>query len=220
MSASPTWPQPAGRSGRSQVAVPAGPRLRPAAGLVPANGQCPSGAYCSTRSGLPSRNGNGNVPSKLCAGCVGKADNKNPKGQMPLVDHNAGYECGRNHGIGRSNPAHTGCINGKSPVTPPNTPNTPKVTPSVTPSASVLGTSVSTTAPASVLGTSASTTASATTPASVLAANAQATHPLPVSAHAGLADTSGQLAVAGLAGLGAVLMLGFGFVLRRRHGVV
>src|SRR5450759_2920728 len=84
-----------------------------------ANGQCPSGGpygpYCSTRDGSPSLNGNGNgnATGKPCAGCVGKADNKNPKGQMPsgLVDHNAGYECDRNHGIGRSNPAHTGCIN-------------------------------------------------------------------------------------------------------------
>jgi hypothetical protein len=92
--------------------------------------------------------------------------------------------------------------------TPKVTPSvTPKVTPSVTPSASVLG-------------TSASTTASATTPASVLAANAQATQPLPVSAHAGLADTSGQVIAGSLAAFAALLLLGSGFVLRRRHGVV
>ena len=83
-----------------------------------ANGQCPGGPYCSTRDGSPSLNGNGNgkATGKPCAGCVGKADNKNPKGQKPNgSDHNAGYECDRNHGIGRSNPAHTGCVS-----TPPS----------------------------------------------------------------------------------------------------
>src|SRR3954454_21249002 len=77
-----------------------------------ANGQCPGGPYCSTRNGSPSGNGNGGgkATGKPCAGCVGKADNKNPQGQRPNgTDHNAGYECDRNHGIGRSNPAHTGC---------------------------------------------------------------------------------------------------------------
>src|SRR4051812_139625 len=80
-----------------------------------ANGQCPGGPYCSTRDGSPSGNGNGGgkATGKPCAGCVGKADNKNPKGQRPNgSDHNAGYECDRNHGIGRSNPAHTGCTSG------------------------------------------------------------------------------------------------------------
>src|SRR3954447_18562073 len=82
-----------------------------------ANGQCPGGPYCSTRDGSPSGNGNGNgqATGKPCAGCVGKADNKNPQGQMPNgSDNNAGYECDRNHGIGRTNPAHTGCT-----TTPP-----------------------------------------------------------------------------------------------------
>jgi hypothetical protein len=85
-----------------------------------ANGQCPGGPYCSTRDGSPSGNGNGTGKSvgKPCAGCVGKADNKNPKGQMPNgSDHNAGYECDRNHGIGRSNPAHTGCKSAPTTVT-------------------------------------------------------------------------------------------------------
>jgi LPXTG-motif cell wall-anchored protein len=84
-----------------------------------ANGQCPGGPYCSTRHGAASGNGNqtqGNHTGEPCAGCVGKADNKNPKGQMPNgTDNNAGYECDRNHGIGRTNPAHTGC------TTPPST---------------------------------------------------------------------------------------------------
>lgn len=70
------------------------------------------GSYDSTRDGSPSGNGNGGgkAKGKPCAGCVGKADNKNPKGQYPDgSDHNKGYECDGNHGIGRSNPAHTGC---------------------------------------------------------------------------------------------------------------
>ena len=89
------------------------------ANLGGANGQCPGGPYCSTRDGSPSLNGNGNGAAlgKPCAGCVGKADNKNPAGQMPDgSDHNAGYECDTNHGIGRTNPAHTGCT---VPVTVP-----------------------------------------------------------------------------------------------------
>src|SRR5438270_7653699 len=56
-----------------------------------ANGQCPGCPYCSTRDGSPSGNGNGggNATGKPCAGCVGNADNKNPKGQMPNgSDHN------------------------------------------------------------------------------------------------------------------------------------
>ena len=78
-----------------------------------ANGQCPGGPYCSTRDGSPSGNGNGdgNATGKPCAGCVGKADNKNPQGQMPNgSDANAGYECDRNNGIGKSNPAKDGEI--------------------------------------------------------------------------------------------------------------
>ncbi len=70
------------------------------------------GPYDNTCDGSPSGNGNGNgqATGKPCAGCVGNADDKNPKGQMPNgSDHNAGYECDRNHGIGRTNPAHTGC---------------------------------------------------------------------------------------------------------------
>jgi hypothetical protein len=76
------------------------------------------GPYDSTRDGSPSGNGNGNgnAVGKPCAGCVGKADNKNPPGQMPNgTDPNAGYECDRNHGIGRTNPAHTGCTATASP---------------------------------------------------------------------------------------------------------
>lgn len=70
------------------------------------------GPYSSTRDGSPSLNGNGDglAVGQPCAGCVGKADNKNPPGQFPNgSDPNAGYECDRNNGIGQTNPAHTGC---------------------------------------------------------------------------------------------------------------
>jgi hypothetical protein len=89
-------------------------------------------AYCSNGTGLEPGNGNDSAPAKgqPCAGCVGKADNKNPKGQYPSgpVDHNAGYECDRNQGIGKANPAHTGCT-GTTPA--PTSKPSPK--PSTTP---------------------------------------------------------------------------------------
>jgi hypothetical protein len=75
-----------------------------------ANQNC--GAYCPSGVGQQSGNGNGNgnANGKPCAGCVGNADGKNPKGQFPDgSDHNNGYECDHNHGIGRTNPAHSGC---------------------------------------------------------------------------------------------------------------
>jgi hypothetical protein len=96
------------------------------------NGANVHGAYDSTRDGSPSMNGNGNgnATGKPCAGCVGAADNKNPPGQLPNgTDLNAGYECDTNHGIGRTNPAHTGC----QAVQP--TPPVPETPPEVTPPA-------------------------------------------------------------------------------------
>jgi hypothetical protein len=70
-------------------------------------------------------NGNGQAVGKPCAGCVGRADNKNPPGQFPDgSDANAGYECDTNHGIGRTNSAHTGCQ--AVPPTPP-VPEVPSV---------------------------------------------------------------------------------------------
>jgi hypothetical protein len=81
------------------------------------------GPYSSTRDGSPSLNGNGNglAVGQPCAGCVGKADNKNPPGQFPDgSDPNAGYECDTKNGIGQTNPAHTGCVSTPpTPVTPP-----------------------------------------------------------------------------------------------------
>ena len=72
------------------------------------NGANVHGPYDSTRDGSASQNGKGDgkAGGKPCAGCVGKADNKNPPGQLPGgSDNNAGYECDRNHGVGRTNPA-------------------------------------------------------------------------------------------------------------------
>jgi hypothetical protein len=80
------------------------------------------GPYDSTRDGSPSVNGNGdgNATGQPCAGCVGKADNKNPAGQLPgPQDANNGYECDGNSGIAKTNPAHTGCMQSTPPVTPP-----------------------------------------------------------------------------------------------------
>ena len=104
--------QSQGTSGTSGSTAQPQPTSRADHNSGGANGQCPGGPYCSTRHGAPSGNGNGNgkATGKPCAGCVGKADNKNPQGQKPNgTDHNAGYECDRNHGIGRTNPAHPGC---------------------------------------------------------------------------------------------------------------
>jgi hypothetical protein len=110
-----------------------------------------SGPYDSTRNGSPSLNGNGNgngrALGKPCAGCVGKADNKNPKGQMPNgSDPNAGYECDRNHGIGRTNPAHTGCTTAQTtPTTTPTTATTTPTTATTTPTAPTSPTTAPTT---------------------------------------------------------------------------
>ncbi len=60
----------------------------------------------------PSANGNGNgkAVGRPCAGCVGNADGRTPGGQtLDGSDANAGYECDTNAGVGRTNPAHSGC---------------------------------------------------------------------------------------------------------------
>ena len=74
-----------------------------------ANTNC--GAYCPSGVGLPS--GNGNATNQPAAGTVGKADAKNPPGQAPDgSDNNKGYECDANQGVGKTNPAHSGCDTG------------------------------------------------------------------------------------------------------------
>ena len=208
-----------------------------------ANGQCTTGPYCSTRDGSPSLNGSGNgmANGKPCAGCVGKADNKNPQGQMPNgSDHNAGYECARNHGIGRSNPAHTGCTSlvtppvvkppvvtppvvkppvVKPPVVKPPVVNLPPVArPVVVPPAAPVvtetsgGVQIAKARP--VVGAPAAPVVTETSDALQVAA----AHPLPSAARAGEANTSGQLTAGGFAGLAALLAFGSALVLRRRHG--
>jgi hypothetical protein len=88
------------------------------------NGANQSGPYDSTS--VPCDNqGNGNAP---CNGTVGNADDKNPPGQQPGGnDHNNGYECDGNNGVGNNggNPAHSGCVTtttgvGSSGCTNPN----------------------------------------------------------------------------------------------------
>jgi hypothetical protein len=98
------------------------------------NGANVHGPYDSTRDGSASQNGKGDgkAGGKPCAGCVGKADNKNPAGQMPGgSDNNAGYECDRNQGVGQGNPAHTSCTESV-----PTSTDTPTPSPSCTGSCS------------------------------------------------------------------------------------
>lgn len=82
----------------------------------------PSGPYtntCPTSGQSANGNGGGTSTGRPCAGCVGQADDKNPPGQYPdSSDGNAGYECDRNHGIARGNPAHTGCTTTTTTVQP------------------------------------------------------------------------------------------------------
>ena len=74
-----------------------------------ANSGC--GAYCPSGVGEPS--GNGNATNQPAAGTKGKADSKNPPGQAPDgSDSNKGYECDENQGVGKTNPAHSGCDEG------------------------------------------------------------------------------------------------------------
>lgn len=66
-----------------------------------------SGDYdssCDKSAGDHGSGGNGK-----CAGCDGKSDFKNPKGQYKN-DHNNGYECDHNGGVGKGNPAHSRCV--------------------------------------------------------------------------------------------------------------
>ena len=80
-----------------------------------ANGPC--GPYCHV-DGQPSENGYGRSNTPHEAGSRGKADNKFPPGQSPDgSDHNNGYECDGNGGVGQKNPAHSGCE--EQPPPPP-----------------------------------------------------------------------------------------------------
>ena len=83
------------------------------------NGANRHGPYDSTCDGRISQNGQGDdAPGggTPCAGCVGKADNKQPPGQVMEFNgqkpNDMGYECDGNQGVGahygNGNPAHTG----------------------------------------------------------------------------------------------------------------
>jgi hypothetical protein len=67
-----------------------------------------SGVGFAGSAGAVPGNGNGKAVNRPADGSVGKADNKSPIGQK-LDDMNKGYECDDNKGVGRGNPAHTGC---------------------------------------------------------------------------------------------------------------
>ncbi len=77
------------------------------------NGANTSGPYDPTNPGAPSENGNGdgNATGRPGQGTVGNADIKNPPGQVTKYEESpdAGYECDDNNGVGKGNPAHTGC---------------------------------------------------------------------------------------------------------------
>ena len=78
-----------------------------------ANGGCPGGTFWSSPSGTSS-SGYGNAALHANenglpdAGTRGSADDMNPPGQS-ADDKNKGYECDLNEGVGKTNPAHTGC---------------------------------------------------------------------------------------------------------------
>ena len=55
------------------------------------------------------------VAAKPADGSVGNADDKSPPGQSDN-DKNKGYECDGNKGVGKGNPAHSGCP--EEPTTP------------------------------------------------------------------------------------------------------
>ena len=117
-------PRALGRTKRGTAPATGGPSRggsAPTGGNSGGHGANVTGPYDPSGVGLPSGNGrsesnNGNRP---CAGCVGKADAKNPPGQLPGgSDSNRGYECDENQGIGKTNPAHSGCSSPTNPVTP------------------------------------------------------------------------------------------------------
>ena len=81
-----------------------------------ANGNCSDtepddGYFCGTARTQASGNGQGQgvAVGKPYQAHKGKADNKNPAGQVQS-DHNNGYECDGNQGIAKGNPAHTSCV--------------------------------------------------------------------------------------------------------------
>ena len=113
-------PEPAEELGAIAESAPAGNEeaaaveaAEPVAGATAdGSGANAKGPYDPSGAGEPSGNGNGgDNGNKPCAGCVGNADDKNPPGQLPGPDDdgNKGYECDGNSGVGKTNPAHSGC---------------------------------------------------------------------------------------------------------------
>jgi hypothetical protein len=78
------------------------------AGPASAGGANSDGPYTGYATGMASYNGNGKgkAVGRPDAGSVGKADQKNPPGQVNN-DTDNGYECDENSGIAKTNPAHT-----------------------------------------------------------------------------------------------------------------
>jgi hypothetical protein len=132
---------------------------------------------------------------------------------------------GKNLGNGGAAFLENGC-KAATPLTPDSTSTTPSTTPSTptsgTPTTTPAATTAATTATATAAPVSVLGTAAWTTPAqlSVLGTAAQAGDPLPSGAAAGQANNTGKLLAGGLTGLTALLAIGTGLVLRRRHGVV
>ena len=153
-----------------------------------ANGGCPGtskGDYCSTR-GLSSTprslngNGKGKATGKPCAGCVGKADNKNPHGEYPNgSDHNNGYECDGNNGIGKTNPAHSGC-NDPCATTTTTGPTTTSMPPGCVTTTTTPG-STTTTVPGSTTTTTVPGSTTTTVPGSTTTVPGSATTEPPTS---------------------------------------
>lgn len=80
------------------------------------------GDFDSTRDGALTAHGNGG--NGMVAAIKGRADNKNPPGQS-ANDHNRGYECDDNRGVGKGNPAHSGCVTPPPPPPAPQCPHQP-----------------------------------------------------------------------------------------------
>ncbi len=114
-------PGQTGTSPGQQGTPPGQDKTPPGQAQSNGHGANTTGPYDPNGVGQPSGNGkstnnNGNRP---CAGCVGNADAKNPPGQLPGgSDANRGYECDENQGVGKTNPAHSGCSS-TTTTTPP-----------------------------------------------------------------------------------------------------
>jgi hypothetical protein len=87
---------------------------------------------------------------KPCDGCAGNADGKEPPGQSNRPsDSNKGHKCDGNKGVGKGNPAHTGCATTTTTTTTttdnttPTTDTTTPTTSTTTPSTQVLGETIS-----------------------------------------------------------------------------